>query len=287
VVITCNKVNNRITIELLNMKLINRFQLIAVFCFLAVNAFGQDSQKVISDSNKDWGFSITPYALLASQSTDVGGESIRQSFNDLASLTNSGFQFVGKVRYKRLSFLVDGTFANLGDDLTEGLLELKLKVNQNILDFKLGYIVYENFKFEEDDILKGWSLTLNAGTKYWKNKIGLDYTLTFNDNLIDSGSIEEVQDWWDLMLGFSTNFILSKKFALSVGANIGGFGIGDSSKSAFDFIYLNSFKVSNLIIINAGFRSFSYKRVDGIDDEELKTKVNVLGPVLGVSFVIL
>lgn len=268
------------------MKLINRFQLIIVLSFLTVNAFGQDSQKEYSDSKKDWGFSITPYALLASQSTDVGGESIRQSFNDLASITNGGFQIVGIARYKRLSFTFDGTFANLGDEIAEGPLAIKININQNILDFKLGYTVYKNFKFDEDDILKGWALNLKAGTKYWKNKIGLDYTLTFNDNIIDSGSIEEFQDWWDLMLGISTNFILSKKFALSVSANIGGFGIGDSSKSAVDFTYLNSFKLSNLIVINAGFRSFKYKRVDGKGDEELKTKVSVLGPVLGVSFVL-
>ena len=51
-----------------------------------------DFQK--SSEAKDWGFSVTPYALLAAMSTDVGGESIRQSFNDIASITNAGFQVV-------------------------------------------------------------------------------------------------------------------------------------------------------------------------------------------------
>jgi len=88
------------------------------------------------------------------------------------------------------------------------------------------------------------------------------------------------------MIGMDVKFVISKKFMLSVGGNIGGFGIGNSSEFAHDFTYLNSFKLSKLIIIIAGFRSFRYKRVDGIGDEELKTKVNVLGPVLGVSFVL-
>jgi len=56
------------------MLFINRFQLIIVLSFLTVNAFGQDAQKDFTASKKDWGFSFTPYALLASQSTDVGGE---------------------------------------------------------------------------------------------------------------------------------------------------------------------------------------------------------------------
>jgi len=268
------------------MRMINRFSLIIMLCFLAINLFGQDAQIDYTASKKDWGFSITPYALFASQSTDVGGEKIRQSFNDLASVTNSGFQIVGKARYKRLSFSFDGTFANLGDEATKGPLIIKLNINQNILDIKFGYMVYENFEFNEDEILKGWALNLNVGTKYWKNKIGLDYSLIFNDNIIDNGSIEEVQHWWDLMVGINTNFVISKKFMLSVGGNIGGFGIGDSSKFANDFTYLNSFKLSKLIIINAGFRSFKYKRVDGMGDDKLKTTVNVLGPVLGVSFVL-
>jgi hypothetical protein len=40
----------------------------------------------------DWGLVLTPYAFLAAQSTDVGGTALRQSFNDLASITNLGFQ---------------------------------------------------------------------------------------------------------------------------------------------------------------------------------------------------
>ena len=68
------------------MRMINRFSLIIVLCFLAINLFGQDAQIDYTASKKDWGFSITPYALFASQSTDVGGEKIRQSFNDLASV---------------------------------------------------------------------------------------------------------------------------------------------------------------------------------------------------------
>ena len=53
------------------------------------NLFGQETE-IKTDGKyqevkkmKDWGFAISPYALLASQSTDVGGEKLRQSFSDL------------------------------------------------------------------------------------------------------------------------------------------------------------------------------------------------------------
>jgi len=39
-------------------------------------------------------------------------------------------------------------------------------------------------------------------------------------------------------------------------------------------------------VINAGFRNFRYHRIDGEGTDALETTVNVLGPVLGVSFVL-
>ena len=89
------------------------------------------------------------------------------------------------------------------------------------------------------------------------------------------------------MLGVKTKFVLSDKVMLGVNFNVGGFGIGDSSKFAYDFTYVNNFRVLNWMSVNAGFRSFSYKRVDdkGTPDE-FNTTVHVLGPFLGVSFMI-
>lgn len=95
------------------------------------------------------------------------------------------------------------------------------------------------------------------------------------------------QDWWDLMIGAKTKFVLSDKFMLGVNFNVGGFGIGNSSKFAYDFVYINSFRVLDWMSVDAGFRNFSYERLDGEGtDDELTTNVNVLGPFLGVSFIL-
>ena len=53
------------------------------------------------------------------------------------------------------------------------------------------------------------------------------------------------QEWWDLMVGLKTKFVLSKTVLLSIGGDVGGFGLGNSSKFAWDFSYSNSFKVSS------------------------------------------
>ena len=137
---------------------------------------------------------------------------------------------------------------------------------------------------ENNRVIDGWSLEVLGGAKYWSNDLNVDYTVFLGQQPIAEGSINEPQDWWDMMLGVRTTISLAPKVLLSSWINFGGFGIGNSSKFAYDFTYLNAFRVSRLVTINAGFRNFRYRRVDGEGQEELETRVNVLGPFLGVSF---
>lgn len=249
-----------------------------------MNAQVTDKNFDKKEVRKDWSYSFTPYALLASQSTTVGGEQIRQSFGDLVSLTNFGFQFVASARYKRFGLSVDGTIANLGKDLSDDPVFVNFELKQRIIDIKGSYIIYENFDMEENRVIDGWSIEALAGGKYWANKIGVDYAVVINDIPLLEDRINQTQEWWDMMLGVKTTISLSRVVLLSSWINFGGFGIGNSSKFAYDFTYLNAFRVSRLITINAGFRNFRYRREDVNNGETLSTRVNVLGPFLGVSF---
>ena len=251
--------------------------------FFNLTALSQTSLSENKNKEKEWKVYIAPYALLASQSTDVGGQKIRGSFNDLASLTNTGFQIIAIVSYKKYSLIFDGTYAELGSDYTQGPVMANLDVKQKIFGFKGAYVVYDNFQFDNDNVIKGWNLRVNLGAKYWLNNIGVDYQVVIGNNIISEDSISEKQEWWDLMIGINPKFVISKKFDLSVDFNFGGFGIGNSSDFALDFTYLNSFKVSRTIAVHAGFRSFKYKQTEGSGEERLETKVSVLGPMLGVS----
>ena len=238
------------------------------------------------DDRNDWSFSITPYALLASQSTNVGGTRFTQSFGELSSLTDAGFQVVAAVRYKRFGLAMDGTWADLGTRAEKGPLLLDVRVKQKILDFRASYVLYETFQMEENRVIDGWSLEALAGAKYWSNELGVDYTVFLGQQPISEGRIEEPQDWWDPMVGLRTTISLAPRVLLVSWMSVGGFGIGNSSKFAYDFSYLNAFRVSRLITINAGFRNFRYRRVDGEGTDELETRVNVLGPFLGVTFIL-
>ncbi len=265
-------------------------KILIAFCIIFMSAMGLSAQVTNlnfdeEDDRKDWSYSFTIYALLASQSTDVGTTQLRQSFGDLASITNAGFQFIGTVRYKRFGFMLDGTLANLGTSATQGPLELDISVDQKILDFIGSYVIYETFEMEDNRVIDGWSIEALGGAKYWSNDLTVDYSFILGDTPVLEDQITQAQNWWDMMLGVRTTISLSRAVLLGAWFKVGGFGIGDSSKFAWDLTYLNAFRVSRLITINAGFRSFKYRRVDGEGDAELETKVNVLGPFLGVSFI--
>jgi len=249
--------------------------LLLILLILAPTGQAQDNTPIEDDyenPTSNWRFIVSPYAWLAGQATDVGGQKFRQSFNDVVSLTNAGFQLNTAVMYKKWIFLADGTFANLGSGIEQGPLTVDVEIIQYILDLKLGYLILSDI--EEDDVesvIRGWALEVNAGAKYWKNDVTVGYQIAIGSPPYEEGGFTESQAWWDLMVGLKARFILSRSVLLSVSANGGGFGLGDSSKFSYDFSYLNTFK---------------YKREDGTGDDLLEKKAgmrlpNLLAPTPG------
>lgn len=259
--------------------------LLLFLCFSQLNA-------QIFDPNPDqeeriWSLTVAPYGLLAAQSTDVGDERLRQSFDDLSSMTNSGFQLIVGLRYKRWTASFDGTWANLGAGQDGNILNLDLNIDQQILDFRVGYLVFRDMDMIDNPIIDGWSLDVNLGAKYWLNDVNLSYQLSAFGNVIDQGSLIQRQEWTDLTIGIAPSFIISKAVTISAQASVGGFGIGNSSDIAYDWTFLNSFKVAKPLAVHVGFRNFFYKRADGEGSARVSQTVNVLGPFIGVSLSIL
>ena len=254
------------------------------FLFTLSTTYGQDSDAFfkISEERNDWTFSISPYAFLAAQSTDVEGEGLRQSFKDLSSMTNFGFQAVMGIQYKRWSVSVDGTYARLGSGDQGDFLSLELGINQWIVDTKFGYIFAEGRSEAEDRVVDAWLLSANIGPKYWQNDVNLEYTLDIGigDPVVEA--FRDNQQWIDLMIGLQTTLILSRAVKMNIIADYGGFGIGNSAKYSWSLTYVNTFRLNRFLLVTAGFRNFQYLRVD----DGVENKVNVTGPLIGATFVL-
>ena len=167
----------------------------------------------------------------------MGGEQLRQSFNDLSSMTNFGFQVITNVMYKKWILTADGTYANLGSQSEEGLFQVDLDIKQYMLDLRLGYLVLSDIDLDDDSgVVRGWAMEVNAGAKYWQNDVGLTYKFDPGQpiNPIE-GQLGTKQDWWDPMLGVKARIILSRSVLLGLTLSGGGFGIGNASKMSWDF----------------------------------------------------
>jgi hypothetical protein len=255
-------------------------------CFLSIG-HAQETEKndnpgAKEAKKKDWEFTLTPYAWLAGMSTDVGGDKIRQSFNDLSSVTNLGFQVAGSVRYKRWLLHSNFTYANLQAGESIGPIDVNIELLQLIWDNKIGYMVIDK-KEEGDDVIRGWTMETTLGAIYWSND--LDLRLEFTGDLpLEPIYLPQGQNWTDLVVGVNFDIIVSRTVSLGLSSNLGGFGIGGSSTLYWDLMYINTFKVSKLFTVIAGYKTFTYEREDGSGEDLLTTKVKTYGPLLGVSF---
>jgi len=267
--------------------------IIILFIFNSVLGFTQETDEKSGTANtefidkkerKDWTFKLAPYAWLAGTSTDVGTEKIRQSFNDLVSLTNFGFQMIAQAKYKKWSLSTNLTYAKLGDMVEEGPLLIDFYVNQVILDTKIGYTLIDKIDFG-DDIIHGWAMEATIGAIYWSNDVGVNANIDSPINIPGFPvNVSEKITYVDLVVGTNFRIILSKSVLLSLSANVGGFGIGNSSKIYWDFTFANTFKVSDLLTVTAGYKTFVDKTVSGEGSEEIKTNIKTFGPLLGVAF---
>ena len=90
----------------------------------------------------DWGLAVTPYGWFTAQCTDVGTTKLRQSFNDLASITNVGFRARVLARWRWLLFVSDWIYADLENEQQVGPIAVTEGIQQNIPALELGGRVY-------------------------------------------------------------------------------------------------------------------------------------------------
>ncbi len=253
--------------------------MVTALLFWSCDAVAQDPLETETRRTRvdDWGLAFTPYAWFASQSTDVGGQKLRQSFNDLASLTNFGFQGRVLARWRWLHLSADGTYADMDVNTSTGPIDIEMKIRQYILDLKFGGLVYDSRTAENDGGLGIW---VTGGARYWDNDVSVSLRTSLNPN---PDAIPSRQSWWDPVLGLHMVFPVTPKVGFLVRATGGGFNIGSASKFMWDAEFAAMFRLSTRLLLTAGYRQFRYDRADdGVEQD-----VSVVGPSIGLSIGIL
>lgn len=76
---------------------------------------------------------------------------------------------------------------------------------------------------------------------------------------------------------------VTPKVGFAVRATGGGLSIGNASTYMWDAEFAALFRLSRRFLLTAGYRSFKYDRKDGEGEDEVRQKVSVTGPTIGLS----
>jgi hypothetical protein len=229
-----------------------------------------------------WGLAVTPYAWLAAQSTDVGGRALRQSFSDLASITNLALQGRVAARIGDVILLGDYTYADQASTTAIGRTSIDLGVRQHIVDLRAGYPVYDSRPAE---LTGGTGVWVAAGARYWDNET--EFVIT-RQPLLPGGDTEIVEEeaaltWWDPVVGVLAHWPVTPAVGFTARGTVGGFGIGNASSYLWDAEAAATFRLGPRFLLSAGYRTFRYDREDGEGDDRITQNVNVAGLIVGLS----
>ncbi|MGC2282757.1 MAG: hypothetical protein WA603_22280 [Candidatus Acidiferrales bacterium] len=216
-------------------------------------AFAADS----TASESDWHFAVTPYLWFAGAHGNVGGPNggevgFSASPGDLLSHFRIGLMGVVEPRYKRIVMPLDVFWIRLGSDRalpnTPGQGVANLRATEFFLTQKVGYRVIDQEKIKIDAL---------AGFRYWH----FGQSVSFTTNALNfSGS----QNWVDPVVGGRITGILTPKFVVNIGGDVGGWGAG--SQIDYQIFGAVGYRIKPAIALQVGYRYlyFDYRKSSGL-----------------------
>ncbi|MFZ3216699.1 MAG: hypothetical protein WA192_11625 [Candidatus Acidiferrales bacterium] len=170
---------------------------------------------------------------------------------DLLSNVRIGLMGVIEPRYKRIVMPLDIFWIRLGDDRalpnTPSQGVANLRATEFFLTQKIGYRLIDSERIKIDAL---------AGFRYWH--FGENVSFTTN-TLNFSGS----QNWVDPVVGGRITGILLPKVEVTVGGDVGGWGVG--SQIDYQAFGLVGYRIKPALALQVGYRYlyFDYRRSSG------------------------
>jgi len=232
------------------------------------SAFAADTSTA---SEGDWHFTVSPYLWLPGVHGNIadpnGGQiPFSASAGDLLSHFRIGLMGVAEPRYKRIVMPLDIFWIRLGDNRalpnTPGEGVANLHATEFFLSQKIGYRVIDSERLKIDAL---------AGFRYWHFGENLSFT---TNTLNFSGS----QNWVDPLVGGRITGILTPKVEVTVGGDVGGWGVG--SQIDYQVFGLLGYRIKPALALQAGYRYLYFDRRRG---SGAYLDVATSGVIFGVS----
>ncbi len=243
----------------------------------------------------EWSFKIAPYAWLAGTGgtivTDGEETDFDLSFDEILKLTTGGFQINAQARYGRYFLAFDGTWAQLGhgEDLLGGRVDFSVK--QTIAELHGGYrLLGPEFRSASPDnryyVKGGIVLDAYLGVRYWRTDLSLNVDLPGLPPLIPPTQITTggIDEWYEPLVGARFGLGLSRKVALAIDGNLGGFGIGDAAELTWTLSLFVNWRFGRKWSAAFGWRHQSVDDISGSGVDRNGSKIVTTGPIVGFVY---
>jgi hypothetical protein len=240
----------------------------------------------ICESGRSLELKIVPYLWLPQMNGDVTlrGEtapvhvSMGKVFDILTHDLN--FAFIGQfeAKYGRVGLLANGLYMDVSPGAEVRRLQFNGDFSQTILDLALTYDLLGGDR--RSACCRSSNLELLAGVRY--NSLTGDLTLTGPRG--DSVSAGGAEEWIDPIVGARAYVPLGERWAVQCRADVGGFGIGDSSQFAWNVEAVAECKWSERTSLFAGYRVLDIDYSRGVGDARFAYDMRLDGPIAGFIF---
>jgi hypothetical protein len=220
-----------------------------------------------------WKWTVAVYAWMfgLNGTTSVRGldANVDVAFSDLLDYLD--FAAMGHVELWKgeWGFMFDGLYGKLSEQF--GPDDSDIDVTQQLYELGLIRRVLVHDLDEQGE--RKLDLDVLVGGRY----NGLHVHLDPGNPLLMTRNASE--SWIDLFVGARTRLDLSKRLELSVRADIGGFGIGDSSDPAWNAVGLLGYHVSPHWTVMGGYRIYDTDYESGSFEWDVQTAGAVVGLV--------
>ena len=210
--------------------------------------------------------------LLLSPDVAVKGleSSADASFSDILDVLDFAFQLHGEARKGRWAVMVDPTYLKLSEDADAGGADVKLEIQQWVVDVAGWYRPYER-ALSGDRVL---ALEVLLGGRY----TSVDQEL----EIVGLGKGSDTQQWIDPIVGGRLITDLTNKLAFSLRGDIGGFGI--SSDVTWNITGLLGYRFTNLLSLWGGYKALGTDYTTGSGSDLFTYDTVTHGPVFGLGF---
>jgi opacity protein-like surface antigen len=222
----------------------------------------------------DWSYRATLYGWFSGLSTSIdtprGTVSTDLSFSDvLQDLEMAAFASF-EARNGKWGFIADLAYTDLSSsrDTPIGALFSSAEVGSQLTIFS-GYAAYRLVDGPEGYV------DLAPGFRAYD----LDLNVDIAGAAAPSLSYSSGESWFDAVIGFRAGAPINDRWAVRGFADVGGFGLGDSSELSWQAAGVVSYRFNDRWSGEIGYRYLSIEKdINGFD-----TTLDLSGPILGVS----